>query len=119
MLRRSRRSLAPTRERGTRGKRVADGVRLPLTIGSDPIIAPTAHDLFDAGLWTIDGDLRIRVAQSDIAESILSGGSHFKLADLHGRRLSFAPQATLRPDPTHLALHRREIFAHYPAATPY
>jgi putative restriction endonuclease len=75
-------------------------------------LTPTAHDLFDAGLWTIDDDLCIRVARSDIAESILPGGSHFKLADLHGRRLSFAPQATLRPDPTHLAWHRREIFAH-------
>ncbi len=70
------------------------------------------YDLFDAGLWTIDDALRIRVAQSDISESILPGGSHFKLADLHGRRLSFAPQATLRPDPSHLAWHRREIFAH-------
>ncbi|MEY3812292.1 MAG: hypothetical protein RL495_239 [Verrucomicrobiota bacterium] len=57
-------------------------------------------------------DLRIRVAQSDIAESILPGGSHFKLADLHDRRLSFAPQTALRPDPAHLAWHRREIFAH-------
>ena len=28
---------------------------------------PTAHDLFDAGLWTIDDDLRIRVAKSDIS----------------------------------------------------
>jgi hypothetical protein len=50
--------------------------------------------------------LRIQVAKSDIAESILLGGSHFKLADLDGRPLSFAPQATLRPDPTHLAWHR-------------
>ena len=73
-------------------------------------LTPTAHDLFDAGLWTIDDDLRIRVAQSDLIESILPGGSHFKLSDLHGRRLSFAPQATLRPDPTHLAWHRREVF---------
>ena len=73
-------------------------------------LTPTAHDLFDAGLWTIDDELRIRVAQSDLIESILPGGSHFKLSDLHGRRLSFAPQATLRPDPTHLAWHRREVF---------
>jgi len=51
------------------------------------------------------------VAKSDIAESILPGGSHFKLADLHDRSLSFAPQATLRPDPTHLAWHRREVFS--------
>ena len=73
-------------------------------------LTPTAHDLFDAGLWTIDHNLRIQVAKTDIAESILHGGSHFKLADLHGRPLSFAPQATLRPDPIHLAWHRREVF---------
>ncbi len=75
-------------------------------MGSDPIIDPTVHDLFDACLWTIDDNLRIQVAKSDIAESILPGGSHFKLADLHNRPLSFAPQATLRPNLTHLAWHR-------------
>jgi putative restriction endonuclease len=73
-------------------------------------LTPTAHDLFDAGLWTVDDNLRIRVAKSDIAESILPGGSHFKLADLHGSPLSFAPQATLRPDPKHLDWHRKEVF---------
>lgn len=76
-----------------------------------PALTPTTHDLFDAGLWTVDDNLRIRVAKSDIAESILPGGSHFKLAELHGRPLSFAPKATLRPDPAHLAWHRREVFA--------
>jgi hypothetical protein len=59
----------------------------------------STHDLFDAGLWTVDDNLRIRVAKSDIAESIIPGGSHFKLADLDGRPLFFAPQAKLRPDP--------------------
>ncbi len=73
-------------------------------------LTPTAHYLFDAGLWTVDDNLRIRVAHSDIAESILPGGSHFKLADLHGRSLSFARQATLRPNPAHIAWHRREVF---------
>lgn len=73
-------------------------------------LTPTAHDLFDAGLWTIDDNLRIQVAKTDIAESILPGGSHFKLADLHDRPLSFATQANLRPDPAHLAWHRREVF---------
>jgi putative restriction endonuclease len=73
-------------------------------------LTPTAHDLFDAGLWTIDDNLRIQVAKSDISESILPGGSHFKLSDLHDRPLSFAPQATLRPDPAHLAWHRLEVF---------
>jgi len=73
-------------------------------------LTPTAHDLFDAGLWTIDDNLRIQVAKTDIAESILPGGSHFKLADLNDHPLFFAPQATLRPDPDHLAWHRREVF---------
>ena len=73
-------------------------------------LTPTAHDLFDAGLWTIDDNLRIQVAKSDIAESILPGGSHFKLSDLHDHPLFFAPQATLRPDPKHLAWHRRKVF---------
>ena len=89
----------------------AHSKRGPDTPDNGLALTPTAHDLFDAGLWTVDDNLRIRVAESDIAESILPGGSHFKLADLHGRPLSFAPQATLRPDPTHLAWHRREVFA--------
>jgi len=70
-----------------------------------------AHDLFDAGLWTVDDNLRIRVAKADIAESILPGGSHFKLADLHDLPLSFAPNAILRPNPAHLAWHRHEVFS--------
>ena len=74
-------------------------------------LTPTAHDLFDAGLWTIDDNLRIQVAKSDIAESILPGGSHFKLADLHDKSLSFAPQATMRPNPIHLGWHRRMAFS--------
>jgi putative restriction endonuclease len=73
-------------------------------------LTPTAHDLFDAGLWTIDDNLRIQVAKSNIAESILPGGSHFKLSDFHGRSLSFAPQAALRPDPARIAWHRRKVF---------
>ena len=80
-------------------------------VHSEDLKGPSPYLGFRAdGLWTIDDDLRIQVAKSDIAESILPGGSHFKLSDLHGRRLSFAPQATLRPDPAHLAWHRREVF---------
>ena len=84
--------------------------RGPDTPDNGLALTPTAHDLFDAGLWTVDDNLRIQVAHSDISESILPGGSHFKLSDLHGRPLSFAPQATLRPDPAHLTWHRREVF---------
>ena len=88
----------------------AHSKRGPDTPDNGLALTPTAHDLFDAVLWTVDDNLRIRVAKSDIAESILSGGSHFKLADLHGRPPSFVPQASLRPDPSRLAWHRREVF---------
>ena len=88
----------------------AHSKRGPDTPDNGLALTPTAHDLFDAGLWTVDDNFRIQVAKSDIAESILPGGSHFKLADLDGRPLSFAPKATLRPDPAHLAWHRREVF---------
>jgi len=88
----------------------AHSKRGPDTPDNGLALTPTAHDLFDAGLWTIDDDLRIQVAKSDIAESILPGGSHFKLADLPARPLSFAPQATLRPDLVHIAWHRSRTF---------
>jgi putative restriction endonuclease len=81
----------------------------PDTADNGLALTPTAHALFDALLWTITDDLRIQVAQSQISESILPGGSHFRLADLHGKRLQFAPAATLRPNPTHLAWHRSQF----------
>lgn len=73
-------------------------------------LTPTAHELFDAGLWTINDDLTIRVAKSAFAETRLPASPHFLLADLHGRRLHFAPASTLRPDPLYLAWHR----SHHP-----
>jgi putative restriction endonuclease len=73
-------------------------------------LTPTAHRLFDAGLWTIDDNLRIHVAKSDIAESILPGGSHFKLSNLHGSRIFIESKALLRPSAQHLAWHRKNVF---------
>lgn len=69
-------------------------------------LTPTAHELFDAGLWTINDDLTIQVAKSAFAETRLPASPHFLLADLHGRPLHFAPASTLRPDPAYLAWHR-------------
>ena len=57
---------------------------------------PTAHALFDVGLKTVDDNLYICVAQSDNTESILTGGSHFKVADLPWRPISFAPKPPSR-----------------------
>lgn len=73
-------------------------------------LTPTAHELFDAGLWTIRDDLTIQVAKSSFAETRLPSSPHFLLADLHGRPLHFAPASTLRPDPLYLAWHREHAF---------
>lgn len=89
----------------------AHSQRGPDTADNGLALTPTAHALFDALLWTITDDLRIQVAHSHISESILPGGSHFRLADLHGKHLQFAPAAKLRPNPNHLAWHRSQ-FAH-------
>jgi putative restriction endonuclease len=48
----------------------AHSKRGPDTPDNGLALTPTAHDLFDAGLWTVDDNLRIQVAKSDIAESI-------------------------------------------------
>jgi hypothetical protein len=42
-------------------------------------LTTTAHDVFVARLWTVDDNLCNRHAHSDITESILPGGSYFKL----------------------------------------
>ena len=72
-------------------------------------LTPTAHELFDAGLWTINDDLTIRVRKSDFAETRLPSSPHFLLSDLDGRRLCFDPASSLRPDPVYLAWHRSNV----------
>lgn len=69
-------------------------------------LTPTAHELFDAGLWTVRDDLTIQVAKSDFAETRLPSSPHFLLADFHDQPLHFAPSSSLRPNPTYLAWHR-------------
>jgi predicted restriction endonuclease len=59
----------------------AHSKRGPDTPDNGLALTPPAHDFFDAGLWTVDDNLRICVAHSDIVESILPGGSRYLLAD--------------------------------------
>ena len=69
-------------------------------------LTPTAHELFDAGLWTIGNDLRVIVPEKRFKESVSLGGEHFKLGDRHGRPLCFDPRASLRPASKFLKWHR-------------
>ncbi len=71
-------------------------------------LTPTAHELFDAGLWTVDRDLRVVVARGAFEESLLPTSPHFALKALHGRPL-FLP-GSLRPAEPFLAHHRTHTF---------
>lgn len=69
-------------------------------------LTPTAHELFDAGLWTISNDLRVIVPQNRFTESISLGGNHFRLIDRHGQKLCIDPRAKLKPAKEFLEWHR-------------
>lgn len=70
-------------------------------------LSPTAHALFDLGLWSVDDHLRILVKQrSHFTEDNPTGG--FLLRPLAGRTLALPDGGTLRPSQAKLAWHRRE-----------
>jgi putative restriction endonuclease len=70
-------------------------------------LTPTAHALFDMGLWSVTDELRVVVKhQAVFTEDYPAGG--FSLRALAGRPLFLPSTDTLRPHRTHLAWHRRE-----------
>ena len=71
-------------------------------------LTPTAHELFDALLWTVSDDFKVIVPEKRFKESVSLGGDHFKLGDRHGRKLCFHGQAQLRPEKQYLAWHRSQ-----------
>ena len=71
-------------------------------------LTPTAHELFDALLWTVSDDFKVIVPEKRFKESVSLGGEHFKLGDRHGRKLCFHGQAQLRPAREYLKWHRAQ-----------
>jgi putative restriction endonuclease len=69
-------------------------------------LTPTAHEMFDAGLWTVSDDFKVIVPEKRFKESVSLGGDHFKLGDRHGQKLCFHGQSNLRPEKQYLAWHR-------------
>lgn len=70
-------------------------------------LTPTAHRLFDLGLWSVTDDLRVIVKPtSTFSEESPEGG--FTLRALHGQPLRLTTQTRLRPAARHLAWHRKE-----------
>ncbi len=69
-------------------------------------LTPTAHVLFDRGLWSVSDDLRILVKPGPaFVETAPPGG--FSLRHLDRSPLRLDAHGALRPHPAHLAWHRR------------
>jgi len=71
-------------------------------------LSKNAHWTFDQGLWSIADDYRIIVAVGQFAEA--GPNEDGLLASYHGKRLQLPEDRTLRPDPIHLAWHRKVRF---------
>jgi putative restriction endonuclease len=67
-------------------------------------LTPTAHALFDLGLWSISPEGRIVVRRDAFAESHL-GEAGFSLRAVHGCPLHLEKGVSLRPNPEHIAWH--------------
>ena len=68
-------------------------------------LTPTAHALFDLGLWSVAEDLCVLVKPAAVF-SETGPADGFSLRALAGRSLVFPSVARLRPHPDHLRWHR-------------
>ena len=66
-------------------------------------LSKNAHWMFDAGLWSVDDDLRVIVNTSAFTER---GPESQRLGSFAGRHLQFDPSAKLRPSDEMLRRHR-------------
>ena len=74
-------------------------------------LTPTAHEMFDALLWTVSDDFKVIVPEKRFKESVSLGGEHFKLGERHGQKLCFHGQSQLRPAREYLKWHRNACTA--------
>lgn len=58
-------------------------------------LSPNAHWSFDAGLWTVDDELRVIVQRDAFEEWAPISGLYLK--PYHGQKLHFSPRARMRP----------------------
>lgn len=70
-------------------------------------LSKNAHWLFDSGLWSIDDDHRILVAEDAFEESFPDQKS---LTNYHGAQLRLPSDEQLWPDPRHCRWHRKNRF---------
>lgn len=68
-------------------------------------LSKNAHWMFDQGLWSIDDDYRVIVAESHFHES---GNESLMLKSMQGKRILLPAKQSYWPDKAHLAWHRKE-----------
>ncbi|MSU50920.1 MAG: hypothetical protein EXS37_17825 [Opitutus sp.] len=71
-------------------------------------LSPTAHALFDMGLWSATDDFHVLVKPESVFKEVFPAG-WFSLRAHAGRPLFLASAARLRPNPRHLARHRNHF----------
>ncbi|MBS0659623.1 MAG: HNH endonuclease [Verrucomicrobia bacterium] len=77
--------------------------------GNGLALTPSAHWMFDAGLWTVNEKQQIIVASArKFNEWSMPGG--FQLAAVTGRGLFFRDGCSFRPNWGHFEWHRKHIF---------
>src|ERR1700675_3290146 len=67
-------------------------------------LCKNAHWLFDNGLWTLTDDYKVIVAEGEFAEA---GAEQKLLREYHGKKILVPDESALRPNPIHIAWHRR------------
>ena len=72
-------------------------------------LSKNAHWLFDNGLWTLDGNNRVLVAQSHFAEEF-SDPAYPSLSSYHGRELYLPADPASWPAPHYVEWHRTKRF---------
>lgn len=77
----------------------------PCCVRNGIALSKTAHWLFDRGFWSLSDDLHVLVKKNDFHET---GGLGLLLKPKDGLTLEKLPHIGDRPDPTHLAWHRRK-----------
>ena len=70
-------------------------------------LCKNAHWLFDNGLWTLTDDYKVIVAEGEFAEA---GADQKLLREYHGNKILLPDEPALRPNPIHIAWHRRKKF---------
>jgi putative restriction endonuclease len=70
-------------------------------------LCKNAHWMFDQGLWTLDDEYRVIVAERAFDEDARDQKS---LRHFHGAKINLPSNSKFWPDPLHLAWHRANKF---------